>query len=445
MPVPPKQTTLGSPLQTQPKTTPNSSLRTRFQSSWGPSSSETKHHRSQSSPLKQAISRKAPLKDFDDESLVSLTSHESNDAASTIATSTDVGSIDNKNGTRHILPPIEYKLSTDLSQLAYSLYRVDTTESMKQEHLTRPERFGAKINLSQREIDMVRYTWNSMVQEERSSKARMPGQFPSEKTAVGSSLPRQATGSKNISCPVSLSLFCQQFYANALATAPELEKMFPSIKHQSVSFAGIMSLIISQLEDLSVLESYFVSLAKKHSRGLGIEPGQFEIMGEALIYTFKERFGEQFTLELEILWIKVYLFLANSLLQLGVDPIMKPEVLDGQMSIYGGANMHDSESMVTRSEYELRPQVSNTTTMSQSRDDRSSSHRRFFTRGTNTGGATDVDDAASSTSNLKRAQLQPKDHPVQPQLEQQQQKSPKKKSKNRKFNAFRRKGDCTIT
>lgn len=104
---------------------------------------------------------------------------------------------------------------------------------------------------------------------------------------------------------------------------PKLERLFPSIKHQAVAFAGVMSLTISQLENLSTMNDYLEKLGKRHSRILGIEPAMFEMMGEALIQTFHERFGNKFSHDLEILWIKLYLFLANSLLQFGIDPVLK--------------------------------------------------------------------------------------------------------------------------
>lgn len=215
-------------------------------------------------------------------------------------------------------------LPIDLITPAYNLERVQTTMSYTEEFLENPVQYRAQLNLSQHEIDMVRYTWNKMLMEDKSNRPnRMPGQFPD----LGFT---PITETPNCSS-VSLSLFCRQLYMNLLARDPELEKMFPSIKHQSISFAGVMTLIVSQLENLSVLQSYFTSLAKKHSRVLGIEPPQFELMGEALIQTFKERFGNQFTLELEILWIKVFLFLANSLMQMGIDPVLKPELVEFQL------------------------------------------------------------------------------------------------------------------
>ena len=134
---------------------------------------------------------------------------------------------------------------------------------------------------------------------------------------------KNKTNTKIESSTIASSLFCRQFYFNLLSKDPELEKLFPSIKHQAVSFAGILTFTISQLENLSNLDEYLSKLGKLHARILNIEAPQFQLMGEALIQTFQERFGYKFNKELETLWIKFYLYLANSILQYGIDPVLK--------------------------------------------------------------------------------------------------------------------------
>lgn len=118
------------------------------------------------------------------------------------------------------------------------------------------------------------------------------------------------------------SLFCSQFYANLLSMEPSLEQMFPSTKHQAVSFAGVLTAAISNLENLQVLETFLNGLGKRHSRILGIEPPHFELMGVAFLRTLQDRFGVHCTVELEDAWSKLYSYLANSILQFGIDPVL---------------------------------------------------------------------------------------------------------------------------
>lgn len=201
----------------------------------------------------------------------------------------------------------------------YHLTKMETNDSIDSNYSLQ-QQFRIELNLNKREIDLIRFTWNRMLLDEpiveSKSSLPIPGgfNFGNEPTSPGYHKPVNNIAS---------SLFCRQLYSNLLGMDPQLERLFPSIKHQAVAFAGVMSLAISQLESLSNLNDYLEKLGKRHSRILGIEPSMFEMMGEALIKTFHERFGAKFHHDLEILWIKLYLYLANSLLQFGIDPVLK--------------------------------------------------------------------------------------------------------------------------
>lgn len=121
-------------------------------------------------------------------------------------------------------------------------------------------------------------------------------------------------------------LFCIQFYNNLIGMDPEIETLIPSIKHQASAFAGVISVAIGSLEDLSKMKESLLNLGHLHARILGIDSPYFKTMGEALIKTFQDWFGnspESFPLELEEAWIKLYCFLANSILQGGIDPVIE--------------------------------------------------------------------------------------------------------------------------
>lgn len=194
-----------------------------------------------------------------------------------------------------------------VSSSNYQLTRVDTNHSLNSLLAYQPI-YRVSLNLSKREIALIRYAWNTTLLEEPLASI-VPGLYPPDKTNT-----RKGTSS------VAGSRFCLQFYLNLLSLEPHLEDLFPSIKHQAVAFAGVLSLAIAQLENLSALDDYMMNLAKRHSRILNIESSHFELMGEALIQTFHERFPGKFTSELEELWVKVYLYLSNTLLQYGIDP-----------------------------------------------------------------------------------------------------------------------------
>lgn len=169
------------------------------------------------------------------------------------------------------------------------------------------------LNFNAKEIQLIRSTWNQMINDDLSKNL-------TENT--------QASAVNHAS--IASSLFCIQFYSNLLNMDPHLETMFPSIKHQAISFAGVLSTAIIQLENLKQLDDYLQNLGKRHSRILGIDPPHFELMGVALLKTFQDRFGIHFTLELERCWARLYTYLANSILQFGIDPVLKIDKINSE-------------------------------------------------------------------------------------------------------------------
>ncbi|KAI5966437.1 uncharacterized protein KGF55_000746 [Candida pseudojiufengensis] len=242
-------------------------------------------------------------------SLSSVNSNQTN--ASTIATTLHQTyseiSAEFKQNPSHIDLSLAGNVLDNLNS-TYNLSKIDTKISVDSYYIEDSNQYKLKLQLSKHEIDLLRYSWTKMINEENRINATMPGSY---------------YNNLDTSSNAATSLFCRQLYGNLLNSEPNLEKMFPSIKHQAISFAAVITLTISQLENLSKIDSYLEKLGKKHSRILVIEPPSYELLGEAIINTFHERFGKKFTTELEVIWIKVYLFLANSLLQYGIDPTLK--------------------------------------------------------------------------------------------------------------------------
>ncbi|KAG7195555.1 uncharacterized protein KQ657_003322 [Scheffersomyces spartinae] len=223
-----------------------------------------------------------------------------------------------------------YGIHSNLSQASfdYQLEKMSTRSTIDSNLSTRSQ-YLIKLTLSKSDIDLLRYTWNVMLlnenieEETNNTSSRIPGTFANSLLANASNGHSHHSNAKYALNSMASSLFCRQFYDNLLSMEPKLIKMFPSLHHQAVSFAGVLSFAISQLENLSSLEDFLCVLGKKHSRILGISADSFELMGEALVKTFHERFGVRFTRELESLWIKLYCYLADSILQFGIDPVMR--------------------------------------------------------------------------------------------------------------------------
>ncbi|AET40853.1 uncharacterized protein Ecym_6484 [Eremothecium cymbalariae DBVPG len=247
------------------------------------------------------------------------------------------------------------------------LTRLSTRQSLGSNIVDRM-RYKIVLKLTSREIQLIRSSWATMLNETATSDKtvalfRQIERVPSNTTTIQQQqnsinnnttqyLQRRPTSvttnsagqsSNNLSAVsvispqassisstesftsnnMASSLFCAQFYANLLDMDPELDKMYPSIKHQAVAYAGVLTTAISHLENLSLMDAYLNDLGKRHARILGIEPPHFELMGVAFLKTIQDRFGIHCTIELVETWSRLYSYLANSILQFGIDPILE--------------------------------------------------------------------------------------------------------------------------
>lgn len=217
--------------------------------------------------------------------------------------------------------PLLTRTQSRSSQLGYHLQKADTQMTLDSENYVLEQQYRVRLQLTQKEIDLLRYTWNKMLLDEPITQPKLV--FPQMPGAFAATLETRETRPtlrQTSLLTVALLLFCRQLYLNLLTMKPEYARMFPLIHHQAVLFAGVISFAILQLERLDAIDQYLCNLGKRHLRILGIEPEMFETLGEALIDTFHERFGIRFTQELEVLWIQLYMYLANLLLQFGMDP-----------------------------------------------------------------------------------------------------------------------------
>ncbi|VVT51384.1 uncharacterized protein SAPINGB_P003078 [Magnusiomyces paraingens] len=153
------------------------------------------------------------------------------------------------------------------------------------------------------EISEIRQSWASMRDDKH--------EVSKEKANVGT----------------ASAFFCQQFYENLLGEYPQLSVLFPSIKSQASSMAGILSLVISQLDNLNSVRDVLIALGKRHSRIIGVEVAHYELVGNALLRTLSDRLQDSFSPELENAWIKFFTYITNLMLQAGEDPPMPAQFL----------------------------------------------------------------------------------------------------------------------
>ncbi|GMM30764.1 hypothetical protein DAMA08_035090 [Martiniozyma asiatica (nom. inval.)] len=198
---------------------------------------------------------------------------------------------------------------------ASSINHTFETHWMPSSSIVSKKTYNVNLRLKPKEIELLRKSWTIVTAQDAKASRR------DDSVSITSN----GSGGINNFNTASFSsfLFCIQFYNNFMDLNPEIERLIPSIRHQASAFAGVLAAAIATLEDLSKMKESLANLGRLHARILGIDPNYFKIMGDALIKTFQDWFGnnpEQFPIELEEAWIKLYCFLANSIIQGGIDP-----------------------------------------------------------------------------------------------------------------------------
>jgi len=187
------------------------------------------------------------------------------------------------------------------------------TKWLPESEVVQPVRYRLQLQLTREEIDLLRWSWRLVTVDDDPNSMKSAG-----------------ANTFNAS-DFSSYLFCIQFYNNFISMDEKVVEMIPSIRHQASSFAGLLNKAIGTLEDLSKMHELLTNLGKLHARILGIDSSYFKTMGEALMKTFRDWFGNNetfFPLILEEAWIKLYCFLANSIIQGGIDPFISYSVKD---------------------------------------------------------------------------------------------------------------------
>lgn len=153
------------------------------------------------------------------------------------------------------------------------------------------------LQLTHHDIKKLRLSWNLMLND-----------IFEDLDSSEDETPRVTSGAAS-------SVFCNQLYHNIIKMEPDIENLFPTIEHQAKALSGVITMAVSHLENLQLMDTFLECVGRRHNRVLNIEAAQFELMAHGLLNTFEDRFGEMFTPELEDLWIRLYGYLAGKLLE----------------------------------------------------------------------------------------------------------------------------------
>lgn len=112
--------------------------------------------------------------------------------------------------------------------------------------------------------------------------------------------------------------FISRLFFNLLAANPKLKKVFHSdavVNEQSTLFGDLLSFTMVYLDDTETLNQCMNAFLGENPTIVDAGSQYLEPMGSALILTFRQWLGKgKFDEQLQSLWVKVYIYIANSLL-----------------------------------------------------------------------------------------------------------------------------------
>lgn len=102
------------------------------------------------------------------------------------------------------------------------------------------------------------------------------------------------------------------FYARLFEIAPDTKVLFEhtDMEAQGIKFTQALATILTSLIDPVGLRDQIRALGERHI-AYGVMEGQYQHVGQALIWAFEQALGDEFTPEAKRTWVKVYGMLAS--------------------------------------------------------------------------------------------------------------------------------------
>ncbi|CUM63628.1 uncharacterized protein PRCAT00001210001 [Priceomyces carsonii] len=116
--------------------------------------------------------------------------------------------------------------------------------------------------------------------------------------------------------------FITRLYSNLMAANPQVKDFLQeeNVIEESSLFGDLLSYSVIYLHDPKSLNEFLSQFFQSHLQFVSNAVRYLEPMGNALVQTFKQWLGNaKFNLELENSWIKLYLFIANTMLKYDTD------------------------------------------------------------------------------------------------------------------------------
>jgi hemoglobin-like flavoprotein len=109
------------------------------------------------------------------------------------------------------------------------------------------------------------------------------------------------------------------FYNRLFEIAPDLQPLFPAdLFEQKTKLMGMLGTAVAGLRDIDRIGPAVSALAVRHV-DYGVEPGYYEPVGAALLWTLEQGLGDDFTPDVREAWTETYTFLADFMKRAAAD------------------------------------------------------------------------------------------------------------------------------
>jgi hemoglobin-like flavoprotein len=103
------------------------------------------------------------------------------------------------------------------------------------------------------------------------------------------------------------------FYTRLFKENPALRHLFKGdMEEQGQKLMSTLNVVVSNLEDLNQVIPAVQQLGQRHG-GYGVKDEYYELVGNALMWTFRQTLGSEFTTETEEAWQTAYNLIANAM------------------------------------------------------------------------------------------------------------------------------------
>jgi hemoglobin-like flavoprotein len=115
---------------------------------------------------------------------------------------------------------------------------------------------------------------------------------------------------------VNLAELC---YSKLFELAPDARRLFPTdMERQRLKLMDMIAALVGALDQRELFQSLIAHSGRQHAE-FGVRPAQYAAFGQALIWSFEQKFGAAFTPELREAWQALYDIVQQEMMRAGMN------------------------------------------------------------------------------------------------------------------------------